>query len=76
VQSPVIGVIMAQLVLDGHTDYDIEAIHADRFFEYPQLQSRAEIEAACYDMHAGYYGRIEDGGGAALEETGGDGSTA
>ena len=76
VQSPVIGVIMAQLVLDGHTDYDIEAIHADRFFEYPQLQSRAEIEAACYDMHAGYYGRIEDGGGAALEETGGNGSTA
>ena len=61
VQSPVIGVIMADLVLDGHTDYDIEAIHADRFFEHPQLQERTEIESACYQMHAGYYGQIEDG---------------
>ena len=46
VQSPVIGVIMADLVLDGHTDYDIEAIHADRFFEHPELQTRPDIEAA------------------------------
>jgi len=61
VQSPVIGVIMADLVLDGHTDYDIQAIHADRFFEHPQLQNRSEIESACYQMHAGYYGQIEDG---------------
>jgi hypothetical protein len=76
VQSPAIGVIMADLVLDGHTDYDIEAIHADRFFEHPQLQSRSDIEAACYQMQAGYYGRIEDGGEAALEENPEDGSTA
>jgi len=61
VQSPVIGVIMADLVLDGHTDYDIEAIHADRFFEHPQLQDRSKIESACYQMHAGYYGQLEDG---------------
>lgn len=61
VQSPVIGVIMADLILDGHTDYDIEAIHADRFYDHPQLQDREEIQSACYEMHAGYYGQIEDG---------------
>ena len=61
VQSPVIGVIMADLILDGHTEYDIEAIHADRFFDHPQLQGREQIQSACYEMQAGYYGRIEDG---------------
>ena len=76
VQSPAIGVIMADLVLNGQTDYDVEAIHADRFFEHPQLQSRSEIEAACYQMQAGYYGRIEDGGGGGLEENSEDGSMA
>jgi hypothetical protein len=67
---------MADLVLNGQTDYDIEAIHADRFFEHPQLQSRSEIEAACYQMQSGYYGRIEDGGGDGLEENSEDGSMA
>jgi len=76
VQSPAIGLIMSELVLDGRTDYDIDAIHADRFFEHPQLQSRPEIEAACYDMHAGYYGRIEDGEGADSHQADEDGSSA
>ena len=75
-QSPAIGLIMSELVLDGRTDYDIDAIHADRFFEHPQLQSRPEIEAACYDMHAGYYGRIEDGEGADSHQADEDGSSA
>ncbi len=69
VQSPVIGVIMADLVLDGHTDYDIEAIHADRFFEHPELQTRSDIEAACGQMQAKYYGRIEDGGVGSTDNT-------
>ena len=59
VQSPTIGVIMADLILTGRTDYDVEAIHADRFFDLPGFQDRGEIEAKCYDMHAGYYGRVE-----------------
>ncbi len=75
VQSPVIGVIMADLVLDGHTDYDIQAIHADRFFEHPQLQDRSDIEDACYQMHAGYYGRIEDGADETTQDPDPDGST-
>ena len=75
VQSPVIGVIMADLVLDGHTDYDIEAIHSDRFFEHPELQTRPDIEAACGQMQSAYYGRIEDGGGNSSDETSESGPT-
>ena len=76
VQSPAIGVIMADLVLDGSTGYDIEAIQADRFFDHPGLQDRSDIEAACYQMQAGYYGRIEDGDGGVVEEPAGDGPTS
>ncbi len=72
VQSPAIGVIMADLVLDGVTDYDIEAIQADRFFEHPELQARPGIETACYQMHAEYYGRIEGAHGAGSENTPGN----
>jgi 4-methylaminobutanoate oxidase (formaldehyde-forming) len=59
VQSPVIGVIMADLILDGNTKYDIQAIEADRFFDMPEYRDRASVEKACYDMYAGYYGRVE-----------------
>jgi 4-methylaminobutanoate oxidase (formaldehyde-forming) len=59
VQSPTIGVIMAQLILDGTSTYDIAAIEADRYFDLPGFQSRDEIKAECYQMHANYYGRVE-----------------
>jgi 4-methylaminobutanoate oxidase (formaldehyde-forming) len=59
VQSPTIGVIMADLIRKGETDYDIAAIEADRYFEIPGFQDRAEVKTKCYDMHAGYYGRVE-----------------
>lgn len=61
VQSPVIGVIMADLIQSGQTDYDIAAIEADRFFDLPELRDRAEVKSRCYEMHAGYYGRVEGG---------------
>ncbi|MEC7565769.1 MAG: FAD-binding oxidoreductase [Planctomycetota bacterium] len=61
VQSPTIGVIMADLILEGRTQYDIEAIEADRYFDLPELQSRKDIKSAAYEMHAGYYGNIEGG---------------
>ena len=64
VQSPAIGVIMADLILDGKTDYDIAAIQADRFFDLPELETRAQIKSKCYDMHAGYYGRVEGSSGS------------
>jgi len=59
VQSPTIGVIMSDLIRNGKTDYDIAAIEADRYFDVPGFQDRAEIKSRCYKMHAGYYGRVE-----------------
>ena len=58
-QSPTIGVIMAELILTGRTDYDIQAIQADRFFDVPGFGERAEIKAKCYKMHASYYGQVQ-----------------
>ena len=59
VQSPTIGVIMSDLIRSGQTDYDIAAIEADRYFDVPGFQQREEINEKCYQMHAGYYGRVE-----------------
>ena len=59
VQSPTIGVIMADLILDGQTDYDIAAIEADRYFDLPDYRERAQVKAACYAMYSSYYGRVE-----------------
>ena len=59
VQSPTIGVIMADLVCDGKTDYDLKEIEADRFFEQPGFTTREEIGAHCFQMAGNYYGRVE-----------------
>ena len=59
VQSPTIGVIMADLILAGQTDYDIGAIEADRFWDLPGFQERDRIRRLCDQMHASYYGKIE-----------------
>ncbi len=59
VQSPVIGLIMAEMILDGATQYDIAAIEADRYFDLPGYQQRDDIKARCLEMAASYYGRVE-----------------
>jgi glycine/D-amino acid oxidase-like deaminating enzyme len=59
VQSPTIGVIMADLILNGQTGYDIGAIEADRYYDLPDYQQRSQIKAKCLQMAAAYYGRIE-----------------
>ena len=59
VQSPTIGVIMAELILDGKSSYDIQAIEADRYSDSPVLKDRADIKASCWNMYASYYGRVE-----------------
>ncbi len=61
VQSPAIGVIMADLILNGETAYDIEAIEADRYHEVAGFQERGDIKAKCYQMQSDYYGRVEGG---------------
>lgn len=59
VQSPTIGVIMAELILDGKSTYDVSSIDADRYFDFPELQKRTDIESKCAEMAGNYYGRVE-----------------
>ncbi|MGI9430032.1 MAG: NAD(P)/FAD-dependent oxidoreductase [Bythopirellula sp.] len=59
VQSPTIGLIMSELILDGQSSYDVAAIEADRYYESPGYQQRSEIKAKCYDMAGNYYGKVE-----------------
>jgi 4-methylaminobutanoate oxidase (formaldehyde-forming) len=59
VQSPAIGLIMSQLILDGESTYDVESIEADRYFDMPGFLTRADIEARCISMAGNYYGKIE-----------------
>ena len=61
-QSPMIGVIMAELIVDGVSSVDLPAIAADRYFDVPGFQSRTEIEPRCREMYAGYYGQVEGHG--------------
>jgi 4-methylaminobutanoate oxidase (formaldehyde-forming) len=59
VQSPVVGLIMSQLILDGRSTYDVASIEADRYFDMPGYTDRGEIEARCVEMAGNYYGKIE-----------------
>ena len=59
VQSPAIGLIMSQLILDGTSTYDVQSIEADRYFDLPGYMERADIEAKCFDMAGNYYGKVE-----------------
>jgi 4-methylaminobutanoate oxidase (formaldehyde-forming) len=59
VQSPAIGLIMAELILDGKSRYNVESIEADRYFDTPGYLDRANIEAKCMAMAGNYYGKIE-----------------
>jgi 4-methylaminobutanoate oxidase (formaldehyde-forming) len=59
VQSPAIGVIMAELILEGRSRYDVKSIEADRYFDMPGYIDRADIEAKCAAMAGNYYGKIE-----------------
>lgn len=58
VQSPAIGLIMSELILDGGSRFDIHEIEADRFFDAPWLADRPEIRRRCYEMYANYYGQV------------------
>ena len=40
VQSPAIGLIMSQLILDGESTYDVASIEADRYFDMPGYLER------------------------------------
>lgn len=57
VRSPVVGAIMADLILDGRERYDLEELRADRYAEIPELQKRKGITAAGVQSYSGHYGR-------------------
>jgi len=59
VQSPTIGLIMAEIVLDGSSQYDISSIEADRYYAQEGFTERSSIEARCVDMAGNYYGKVE-----------------
>lgn len=55
-QSPAIGVLMAELILDGICRYDLEEIAADRFTDLDPPLDRNTIRQKCVETYAGYYG--------------------
>ena len=59
VQSPAIGLIMSELILDGKSSYDVSSIEADRYFDMPGYLKRDDIEAKCVSMAGNYYGKVE-----------------
>ena len=58
-QSGAVGLLMAELILDGKCRYDLQRLRADRFFDLPELYGRPEIETRCYRTYADYYGAVE-----------------
>lgn len=58
VQSPAIGLIMSQLILDGRSEFDIDEIEADRYFDVPELRLRPTVKQRCYQTYANYYGAV------------------
>jgi hypothetical protein len=59
VQSPTVGVIMAELIVAGTSRYDVASLTADRFFDDPGCRERPAIEEQCRQMYARIYGGIE-----------------
>ncbi len=58
VQSPAIGLIMSELILDGKSRLDIHEIEADRFFDLLELADRGEVRRRCREMYGNYYGQV------------------
>ena len=57
-QSPTVGLIMTQLILDGETPYDVDALAADRYFDEADLETRDQVESRCAQAYREYYGKV------------------
>jgi len=57
-QSPSIGVIMAELVVNGVCPYDNEGIRMDRYFKSPDYSDWDFINQKCFQTCANYYAKI------------------
>ena len=58
-QSAAVGVLMADLILDGTCRYDLAQLEADRFFDLPEFMDRARVKARCAETYAHCYSKIE-----------------
>jgi glycine/D-amino acid oxidase-like deaminating enzyme len=58
-QSAAIGVLMAELILDGTCRYDLSQIEADRFFDLPEFMDRERVKARCAETYANCYSKVE-----------------
>jgi glycine/D-amino acid oxidase-like deaminating enzyme len=61
-QSAAIGVLMAELILDGRCRYDLAELEADRFSDLPEFADRRMVEARCLEAYTNCYSKIEGGG--------------
>jgi glycine/D-amino acid oxidase-like deaminating enzyme len=67
-QSAAIGLLMADLLLDGRCRYDMAEIEADRYYDLPEWKDRARVEAGCLEAYASCYGRPAPRAGEALPD--------
>lgn len=58
-QSPIVGKVAADLILDGKTKYNLDFMAADRFYDLPGYQTRADIKGPCDQIYASYDGQVE-----------------
>ena len=65
VQSPAIGLIMSQLILDGKSTYDVKSIEADRYFDMPGYleRERHRGQVRAHGRQLLRQGRAADAGG-------------
>jgi glycine/D-amino acid oxidase-like deaminating enzyme len=63
VQSPAIGLAMAELILDGTWRYNPDELEADRFFDLPEMRDRGTVKARCLQVYADYYSKLSTPGG-------------
>jgi glycine/D-amino acid oxidase-like deaminating enzyme len=58
-QSAAVGVLMAELILDGTCRYDLSQLQADRFYDLPDFVSRDAITTRCAATYAAAYSQLE-----------------
>jgi sarcosine oxidase subunit beta len=58
-QSAAVGVLMAELILDGTCRYDLSQLEADRFYDLPEFMSREAVTTRCAQTYAAAYSKLE-----------------
>ncbi|HLV78958.1 MAG TPA: FAD-dependent oxidoreductase [Chthonomonadaceae bacterium] len=58
-QSAAVGVLMAELILEGKCRYDLAQLEADRFYDLPEFLSRDAVTARCAQAYADAYSTVE-----------------